>query len=129
LTFLFRRHLLKVMRVLMFILAGSLLVAGCQTTGDKKSRGLPAFKKGKSKVEMTPDYALRGRVAMVNLKTRSVILSFPIGWIPAVERRLNVYRAGAKVGEVKITGPQIDTNVAGDLIAGEAKVGDEVREN
>jgi len=118
------------MRALLFILVCSLVASGCRTTsGAKKAGAAPAPPKGKAKVEMTPDYALRGRVAMVNPNTRSVILSFPIGWLPAVDRRLNVYRGGLKVGEVKITGPQIDTNIAADLVAGEAKVGDEVKEN
>lgn len=39
-----------------------------------------------------------------------------------------LYRAGLKVGEVKITGPQRDNNVAADFITGEAQTGDEARE-
>jgi hypothetical protein len=46
-----------------------------------------------------------------------------------LEQRLNVYRNGQKVGEVKVTGPALDTTIAGDIVAGEAQLGDEVRED
>jgi hypothetical protein len=41
---------------------------------------------------------------------------------------MNVYRRGLKVGEVKVTGPQRDDNIVADITAGEAAVGDEVRD-
>jgi hypothetical protein len=43
--------------------------------------------------------------------------------------RLNVYRHGLKVGEVKITGPQQEDNTVGDIASGEVEVGDELRGN
>ena len=46
----------------------------------------------------------------------------------AVGQRLNVYRFGLKVGEIKVTGPQRDDNIVGDIVAGEARKGDDVRE-
>ena len=49
--------------------------------------------------------------------------------MPAVDQRLNVYHDGQKTGEVKVTGPTRDTTIAGDITAGEARVGDEVRED
>jgi hypothetical protein len=119
------------MHRLLFMLLCGLLAAGCKSTSGDKKAGAGAAPKGKSKskVEMTPDNALQGRVSMVNASTKTVILSFPLGWIPAMDRRMNVYRAGLKVGEVKVTGPQMDTNIAADLVAGEAKSGDLVRED
>ena len=39
-----------------------------------------------------------------------------------------LFRSEQKIGEVKVTGPARDTTVAGDLVAGEAQLGDEVRE-
>jgi len=39
-----------------------------------------------------------------------------------------VYRQGLKVGEVKIVGPERDHMTIGDLIAGEARKGDDVRD-
>lgn len=126
-----QRQIMAAMNRLLFMLLCGLLVAGCKNTpaGQHANSDAAAKRKGKSKVEMVPDDALRGRVAMVNPNSRTVILSFPLGWLPAVERRLNVYRGGVKVGEVKVTGPQMDTNIAADLLAGEARPGDQVRED
>jgi hypothetical protein len=64
---------------------------------------------------------------LVNTTARFVVLNFPIEKMAAVEQRLNVYRRGLKVGEVKVTGPQREDNIVADLVAGEAEVGDEVR--
>ena len=76
---------------------------------------------------MTPDTVLVGKVVKVNVEGRFVVLSFPIGHLPVMEQRLTVYRGGLKVGEVRVTGPQLDDNVVGDIAAGEAQVGDQVR--
>jgi len=48
--------------------------------------------------------------------------------MPAINQRLAVYQAGQKVGQVKVTGPQSDTNIVADILEGEAHVGDEVRQ-
>ncbi|HEU0009233.1 MAG TPA: hypothetical protein VFT34_05385 [Verrucomicrobiae bacterium] len=77
---------------------------------------------------VTPAPANRGRIILVNTSGRYVVLSCPFGYIPAIDRRLNVYRGGLKVAEIKITGPQRDTSTVGDIIAGECQVGDETRE-
>ena len=77
---------------------------------------------------ITPGRATTGRVAAVNTAGRFVVLTFPLGTMPPLEKRLNVYRGGLKVGEVKVTGPQLDINIDADMVAGECQVGDEVRE-
>jgi len=71
---------------------------------------------------------LVGKVVRFNSEGRFVVLNFPIGHLPGVDQRLNVYRQGLKVGEVKVTGPQRDDNTVADIVAGEAQVGDEVRD-
>jgi len=76
---------------------------------------------------VTPENALVGKVALVNNTARFVVLNFPLGKMAAVEQRLNLYRRGLKVGEVKVTGPAREDNIVADLVAGEAEVGDEVR--
>ena len=68
-----------------------------------------------------------GKVAVVNTPARFVVLNFPLGKMAAVDQRLNLYRRGLKVGEVKVTGPQREDNIVADLVAGEAEVGDEAR--
>jgi hypothetical protein len=47
--------------------------------------------------------------------------------MPLVDQHLNLYRRGLKVGEVKITGPQQDDNIVGDLVSGDSEPGDEAR--
>jgi len=76
---------------------------------------------------VTPENALAGKVALVNSVARFVVLNFPLGKMAAAEQRLNLYRRGLKVGEVKVTGPAREDNIVADLVAGEAEVGDEAR--
>ena len=76
---------------------------------------------------IAPENALVGKVALVNTAARFVVLNFPLGKMAVVEQRLNLYRGGLKVGEVKITGPAREGNIVADLVTGEAEVGDEAR--
>jgi hypothetical protein len=69
----------------------------------------------------------KGKVASVNADGHFVVLSFPIGSLPAIGTRLNIYRAGMKVGEVTVAKPQLDNNTVADITAGECQLGDEVR--
>jgi hypothetical protein len=85
-------------------------------------------KPASQKLIVTPENGLVGKVEMVNQNARYVVLSFPIGHLPAMEQRLNVYRSGLKVGEVKVSGPQIEDNVVADIVEGDSVPGDEVRD-
>ena len=123
---------------LSIILLGALALSGCvrkkvaDTGGQPQpragARGVPA--KGAATYQpltVTPENALVGKVVGVNTPGRFVVLNFLLGRMPATEQRLNLYRRGLKVGEVKITGPQQQDNTVADLVAGEADVGDDVR--
>jgi hypothetical protein len=88
----------------------------------------PAEKSPAQKLIVTPETGLVGKVETVNQNARYVVLSFPIGRLPAMEQRLIVYRSGLKVGEVKVTGPQIEDNVVADIVEGDSGPGDEVRD-
>ena len=77
---------------------------------------------------VTPDNSLTAKVASYNPTGRFVVLSFPVGHLPAMDQSLFLYRNGLKVGEVKITGPQRDNDTVADLVTGTAQVGDEVRD-
>jgi len=89
----------------------------------------PAEPKSSSqKLIVTPETGLVGKVEMVNQNARYVVLSFPIGHLPAMEQRLSVYRSGLKVGEVKVSGPQVEDNVVADIVEGDSGPGDEVRD-
>jgi len=77
---------------------------------------------------VTPDNSLTANVASYNAAGRFVVLSFPVGRMPAMNQTLFLYRNGLKVGEVKITGPQRDNDIVADLMTGTAQAGDEVRD-
>jgi len=116
-----------------------LLVSGCgwrhkqskpsRAPVDKASAQPTKNSGGDSKLIVTPETALIGKVAAANANAKFAVLNFPIGRLPSLDQRLNVYRNGLKVGEVKVTGPQRDDNTVADIIVGEAKISDEVREN
>ncbi len=96
------------------------------------SGGPPPDKGGPAKppaLIVTPASGNRARIILVNSSARYVVLNCPFGYMPAVDRRLNVYRGSLKVGEIKITGPQLDTSTVGDIVSGECQVGDEARED
>jgi hypothetical protein len=81
-----------------------------------------------SQTIVTPDNSLAGKVVAYNSIGRFVVLSFPVGQMAKMNQTLFLYRAGLKVAEIKITGPQRDNNIVADLVSGEAQVGDEVRD-
>jgi hypothetical protein len=76
---------------------------------------------------VTPDESVMGRVTLVNEKLRFVVVTFPLGQLPPVGNRMNVFRNGAIVGEIKISQQQRDDNTVADIVLGEAKKGDEIR--
>jgi hypothetical protein len=47
--------------------------------------------------------------------------------MPKVGQTMFLYRAGMKVAEVKIAGPQQENNIVADLVSGDPQVGDMVR--
>jgi hypothetical protein len=119
------------------LLVGGLLLSGCAhhrgssaspaSFSEVAAAGAPSGSSSRPKVIVTPDNILVGKVAKVNLQGRFVVLTFPIGHLPSMEQRMSVYHRGLKSGEVQVTGPQLDDNVVGDLLTGDAQPGDEVR--
>jgi hypothetical protein len=77
---------------------------------------------------VTPDLSQAAKVVSVETVGRFVVLNFPADRMPAMDQTLFLYRNGLKVAEVKITGPQQDSNIVADLVSGDAKVGDTVRD-
>ncbi|HVV70061.1 MAG TPA: hypothetical protein VHI52_00810 [Verrucomicrobiae bacterium] len=128
------------MRILLsMLLLGALVGAGCAHKPDGFStRGFsslpvssparPNLPAAPETVIVTPDPGLSGKIIKVNTGGRFVVLNFPVGHLPALDQQLSVYHAGLKVGEVKISGPQLDDNIIGDLMKGTAQAGDSVRE-
>lgn len=81
----------------------------------------------KPELIVTPDTTLTGSIVSVNDVGRFVVLSFPVGRLPAENSTLYVYRQGLKVAELKVTGPQKDDHTVADIRTGECRVKDEVR--
>src|SRR5688572_23471782 len=64
-----------------------------------------------SPVIVTANESRAGKVTSVNSSARYVVISYSVGTpLPPVETRLNVYRNGLKVAEVKVSKEQIDIN-------------------
>lgn len=108
---------------LMLVSAG-LLLAGC--VHHKPAH--PAALGNPAPTIVTPDYSLAGKVVSYNDAGRFVVLNFPTGRMPKMDQHLFLYRAGLKVAEVNVTGPQSDDNTVADLVSGDAQTGDEVRD-
>ena len=120
-----------------FLLAGCALSKPDPTASAEQTKPGRTFKhaapargqKVGSRQEVTLDEAVMGTVVSVNPALRFLVMDFPVRKLPVLEQRLNVYRNGQKVGEVKVTGPGRDTTIAGDILVGVVQVGDEVRED
>jgi len=109
--------------LLLLALSGVVMLAGCASR--QPASGLQA-----SAPIVTPANASAGKIASVNPTARFVVITYPVGVsLPAPDQRLNVYRAGLKVAEIKITGPARDLNTVADITAGECQPGDETRDN
>jgi hypothetical protein len=126
------------MRTLLSItVLGALAVCGCAgkkasppppAAAPVASTGLAQTNRSGSKPIITSENALIGKVVGFYPEGRFVVLNFPVGRLPTLNQSLSVYRLGLKVGELKVGGPQRDDNIVADLVAGEAQVGDEVRD-
>jgi hypothetical protein len=103
-----------------------ILLAGCVQFKSKPAA--PATGSTPATTIVTPDNSLAGRVVSYNSAGRFVVLNFPSRQMPGMDQQLFLYRAGLKVAELKVTGPQNDDNIVADLVNGDAQTGDEVRD-
>ncbi len=77
---------------------------------------------------VTPDTSMAAKVVAANTVGRFVVIGFPENQAPKLQQTLFLYRAGLKVAEIKVTGPQSENNIVADLVSGDAKIGDTVRD-
>jgi hypothetical protein len=111
--------------VLMFLLIAVILISGCAS---KKTAATKIAIAPAPQVIVAPDNSLAAKVVRYNSDGRFVVLSFPAGRMPNADQMLFLYRAGLKVAEIKVNGWQQDNLVVADVISGEARIGDEVRD-
>ena len=109
-----------------FILIAAVALTGCASKQHKSAAAKPA--RTASGTIVTPDDSLAAKVIKVNTVGRFVVLNFPEGQMPKLEQHLFLYRGGLKAAEVKTVGPQQETSIVADLVAGDAQVGDTVRD-
>ncbi len=76
--------------------------------------------------QILPDERPRGRIVTVNLPLRYVVMDFELSTPPEIGQRLEVFREGLKIGEVQLSGPIMGSAAAGDIVTGQAAVGDTV---
>lgn len=115
--------------LLLPLLLITLLLPACATRRAAESKeASPAPGASTAAPAVTPAAGHAGRIASVKANLRFVVVDFSLSTVPADGTTLGVFRAGQKVGEIRVTGPTIGSNTAADLVAGEAQAGDEVRE-
>ena len=106
----------------------SLSMTGCFWRREKAQPAFTVKSPGtQTNVVMTPVTSAIGRIASVNKPGNFAVINYPIGQVPANDTRLSIFRAGQKVGEIKISGPAADSFTVGDITTGSAQDGDEVR--
>jgi hypothetical protein len=104
----------------MCLLLLALLLSGCATSSTRTGQGA-----GETPVKIEPDPRIYGRIASVNERGQFVVVDFNVAGVPPLPARLNVYREREMVAVVRLTGPRDDNLVAGDIVSGEVRVGDE----
>ena len=106
-------------------------MTGCSSWWEEKSD--PAFtvrtpgNGAQTNAVITAANSPVGRIASVNKPGNFAVINFPIGQVPAEGTRLSIFRAGQKVGEVRMSRETGDTFRVGDIVSGAAQDGDEVR--
>jgi hypothetical protein len=126
LIFLVRALLLVPMRALLpTILLLAVVLSGCARKKAAPSSAPDSPRAGAKTA--SSNAASAGEVTGVNPVGRFVVLSFSPDHMPLLEQRLNLYRHGAKVAEVKVAGPQRGNNIVADIVSGAPEVGDEAR--
>ena len=120
------------MRIFLAALIWASACAGCSSHDPGQTR--PASvknnagaKPAKISPALAPTLETVGKVVSVNAVVRFVVLDFPLNSMPAMGQKMSVYHAGQKTGEIKISGPQNETNIVADITAGTVQAGDEVR--
>ena len=110
----------------LFVLLAGVLISGC--TSHKSKSAKPAAPAPAASVIITPDTSLAAKVVSYDSVGRFVVLSFPIGPIPAAGQTFFLYRNGLKVAEIRTGDRQLNNLIIADLVSGDAQPGDEARD-
>jgi hypothetical protein len=118
------------------VCAGALILTGCKSSskqrnaepGTQRTVSATTFPGPGERPSARPVQAVTGRIIAVREALRFVVVDFGAGKMPKLEQKLWAYRLDQKVAELKVSGPYLGTTVAADVVAGEAREGDLVRE-
>ena len=115
----------NVMRVACFAaVVGTGLLSGCANLPPP----VPAPPPSTSNVRLTqPLDATVGRVISVNPRLKFVVLDYALNELPSVDDLLVLTRAGAPVGELKVTGPRRNSTIVANIVSGDPQPGDQAR--
>jgi hypothetical protein len=110
----------------------AVVVAGCKS--NTSARQAPLWSIGQTNLPTTAASlparratVIPGRIDAVNARIKYVVISYPLGPLPAVGTSLGVYRNATRIAEVRVTLPQKNNLTAADIVSGECQIGDEVR--
>ena len=117
---------------MLFLTGGGLVVAGlltgCHAPHAKSAPANPPANPAAGPAAIvTPAQTAAAYVIAVNESARFVVLNFPSGQPLAPGQVVGIYRNGLKTAEVKISGPQQDNNIVGDILSGDVRKGDDAR--
>ena len=117
---------MKMKNSALFAVLLALAASGCSWFHHKPATARPAVA-GPAPI-VTPDYSLAAKVVSVDTVGHFVVMNFPSNQMPKMDQILFLYRNGLKVAEVRVTGPQQDSNIVADITSGDAQAGDTVRD-
>jgi len=112
----------------LLILFLALLLSACAHTSTGGTVKPPRPPAAPNKTSITSINLPAGKIVLVNADLRYVVVDFGPNRRPRPEQKLNIYREGQKVGEITVSAQARDQNFAADIVAGEIRVGDDVRE-
>ena len=109
------------------------LIAGCQQPHNKNFTSKTNSSSSGTRTVTNSAPVLRplggwsGRVVSINPKLRFVVVDFSLNQMPQTGRVMSVYRAGTKVGEVRLGAQTRGDLATAELLDGELLTGDDVR--
>lgn len=104
-----------------------LILVGCSTPKNTPPPSPVAKPAEPPTPRMVPVTSLFGRIVQVNAALRYAVIDFGVGNIPRPGDRLDVFRAGQKVGEMRVSNQARGGIIAADIMTGDVQELDEAR--
>lgn len=111
----------------------SSIIFGCQSSDNKSVTTEKNFRDSTVRTSTNGAPSARpmggwsGRILSINSKLRFVVIDFSLNQMPPNGRVMSVYRAGTKVGEVRLGAQTRGDLSTAEILEGELQFGDEAR--